>query len=227
MLSPKRLASSLLKAFEQKTSVSADDIRALKEKSDCIVAPSIIKTQSYGGEGQQHLGSQNCNINEGYLNSDKGKSQTMPIVRPRIRVSYYDTKEYYYCPNTYDSYEPSSYKLALDQLKPSAKITDNKHQLVGCKNDLRELKTKLDQFKKEFQETIKTLEEQIKEDEIRYTRLCYILHHVSDLRQAGLQNLQLLIDKLEEDDNDKEEDTCNISMINDKIRVLESRLREF
>ena len=228
MLSPKRLASSLLKAFEQKTSVSADDIRTLKEKSDCIVAPSIIKTQSCGGEGQQHLGSQHCNINEGYSNSVRGKSQTMPIVRPRIRFSYYDTREYYYyCPNTYDSFEPSSYNLALDQLKPSTKITDNKRQLVRCKNDLRELKTKIDQFKKEFQETIKSLEEQIKEDEIRYTSLCYVLHHVSDLRQAGLQNLQLLIDKLEEDDNDKEEDTCNISMINDKIRVLESRLREF
>ena len=54
-----------------------------------------------------------------------------------------------------------------------------------------------------------------------------MLHHVSDLRQSGLQNLQLLIDKLEEDDNDKEEDTCNISRIMDNIKVLESRLSEF
>ena len=228
MLSPKRLASSLLKAFEQKTSVSADDIRTLKQKSDCIVAPSIIKTQSFGGEGQQHLGSQNYNINEGYSNSDKGKSQTMPLVRPRIRFSYHDMREYYYySPNIDDSFELSSYKQAVDQLKTTTKIADNKRQLVRCQNDLKELKTKLDQFKKEVQETIKELDEQIKEDEIRYTRLSYILHNVSDLRQTGLQNLQLLIDKLEEDDNDKEEDTCNISRINDKIRMLESRLCEF
>ena len=228
MLSPKRLASSLLKAFEQKTSVSADDIRTLKQKSDFIVAPSIIKTRSFGGEGQQQLGSQNCNINEGYSNSDKGKSQTMPLVRPRIRFSYYDMREYYYyCPNTDDSFDPSSYKLAVDQHKLTTKIEDSKRQLVCCKNDLKELKTKIDQFKKEVQETIKDLDERIKEDEIRYTRLCYILHHVSDLRQAGLQNLQLLIDKMEADDNDKEEDMCNISRINDKIKMLESRLREF
>ena len=228
MLSPKRLASSLLKAFEQKTSVSADDIRTLKQKSDCIIAPSIIKTQSFGGEGQHRLGSQDCNINEGYSNSDKGKSQTMPLVRPRIRFSYYDAREYYYFfPNTDDSLEPSSYELPLDKLKSSTKITDSKRQLVRCQNDLKELKTKLDQFKKEVQETIRELNEQIKEDEIRYTRLCYMLHHVSDLRQAGLQNLQLLIDKLEEDDNDKEEDTCNISRIMDNIKVLESRLSEF
>ena len=60
MRTSKKLASALLKAFEPRLSVSADDIRALKEKTVQIVVPSMTKVRSFEGEGQHCLGSPNC-----------------------------------------------------------------------------------------------------------------------------------------------------------------------
>ena len=65
---------------------------------------------------------------------------------------------------------------------------------------------------------------QQKEDENRYTMLCYRLNQVSDLRQAQLQDLQSLVEKMDEDESIKEDNECIISILNEKIKVLESRI---
>ena len=225
MRTSKKLASALLKALEPRLSVSADDIRALKEKTVQIVVPSMTKVRSFGGEGQHCSGSPYCGLSIDNLNTTADKRHTMPFVRPRIRFSYSVAREYSHGYVKTDEWvENLPDDCSTDRLLSSTEFNRYKNKFIQFQNDIKEFKSKLEQFNNEVHETIKKLNVQLKEDGIRYTILCYKLHHVTDLHQAQLQCLQSIVDKMESENDNKEEVECIISMLDEKIRILESRI---
>ena len=78
-------------------------------------------------------------------------------------------------------------------------------------------------FKKEFHEGIEKLHLQIKEDENRYTKLCYRIHNITELHQNQLQYLQSMVENMMEENNE-ENDECIIEELHEKLRLLDTRI---
>ena len=85
-------------------------------------------------------------------------------------------------------------------------ITAMKEDVAQCKKDFEALKENFDLFKQEFRDGIDKLTTLVKEDENRYTRLCYQLSNVTDLHQTQLQYLHSVIDNMEEDNDRRKDD---------------------
>ena len=95
---------------------------------------------------------------------------------------------------------------------------------IKLENSIRISCTKRPISEKVIQETMMKIDTQLKEDENRYTMLCYKLNQVSDLRQAQIQDLQSLVEKMDEDESTKEDNECIISILDEKLKMLESRI---
>ena len=98
-----------------------------------------------------------------------------------------------------------------------------KQDLSQCKKDVKKLKENLNQFKQEFQEGIENLNYQLKQDQQRYIKLCYKIDNVTDLHQTQLEYLHSLIKNMEEDNN-REQDECLLSMLCENLQKLETKI---
>ena len=219
---PKNLAASLLKAHDNKRSVSANDIPSLSIKEMHDNSPGFTKVQSLGREGQMRSSSSYFDLADNiYIAA--AKRYTIPYVRPQVFISSVDAKSgYNTSPITHDSY---AYLNAgpTDQVSSPTDLNIIKQEIAQCNNDVKEFQANLNLFKKEFLEGIENINVKIKEDEDRHTSISDKIHNVTDLHQKQLEYLKKMMEDMDEDNN-TEKDDCIIDILHEKLRILETRI---
>ena len=110
-----------------------------------------------------------------------------------------------------------------EQKESTSELNNIREALANSKRDVEQLKANFESFKTEFRDTIDGLKLLIKEDEDRYTKLCYQLHNVTDLHQTQLQYLQSIVENMEENTSHKQ-DSCILDLITEQIKALETRI---
>ena len=110
-----------------------------------------------------------------------------------------------------------------EQKESTSELNNIREALANSKRDVEQLKAHFESFKTEFRDTIDGLKLLIKEDEDRYTKLCYQLHNVTDLHQTQLQYLQSIVEKMEENTSHRQ-DSCILDLITEQLKALETRI---
>ena len=110
-----------------------------------------------------------------------------------------------------------------EQKESTSELNNIREALANSKRDVEQLKANFESFKTEFRDTIDGLKLLIKEDEDRYTKLCYQLHNVTDLHQTQLQYLQSIVENMEENTSHRQ-DSCILDLITEQIKALETRI---
>ena len=98
-----------------------------------------------------------------------------------------------------------------------------REEISKCKNETEKLKDKLREFQEEFRQGIDTINQQLKEDEDRYTKLCYQLDHITEWHQLKINHVTSLLQNFEIDGN-RFQDKIIFEVLYDKIETLEKRL---
>ena len=98
-----------------------------------------------------------------------------------------------------------------------------REEMSKCKNETEKLKDKLREFQEEFRQGIDTINQQLKEDEDRYTKLCYQLDHITEWHQLKINHVTSLLQNFEMDSN-RFQDKIIFEVLYDKIETLEKRL---
>ena len=98
-----------------------------------------------------------------------------------------------------------------------------REEISKCKNETEKLKDKLREFQKEFRHGINTINQQLKEDEDRYTKLCYQLDHITEWHQLKINHVTSLVQNFDIDSN-RIQDKIIFEVLYDKIETLEKRL---
>ena len=98
-----------------------------------------------------------------------------------------------------------------------------REEISKCKNETEKLKDKLREFQEEFRQGIDTINQQLKEDEDRYTKLCYQLDHITEWHQLKINHVTSLLQNFEMDSN-RFQDKIIFEVLYDKIETLEKRL---
>ena len=98
-----------------------------------------------------------------------------------------------------------------------------REEMSKCKNETEKLKDKLREFQEEFRQGIDTINQQLKEDEDRYTKLCYQLEHITEWHQLKINHVTSLLQNFEMDGN-RIQDKIIFEVLYDKIETLEKRL---
>ena len=110
-----------------------------------------------------------------------------------------------------------------EQKESTSELNNIREALANSKRDVEQLKANFESFKTEFRDTIDGLKLLIKEDEDRYTKLCYQLHNVTNLHQTQLQYLQSIVENMEENTSHRQ-DSCILDLITEQIKALETRI---
>ena len=110
-----------------------------------------------------------------------------------------------------------------EQKESTSELNNIREALANSKRDVEQLKAHFESFKTEFRDTIDGLKLLIKEDEDRYTKLCYQLHNVTDLHQTQLQYLQSIVENMEENTSHRQ-DSCILDLITEQLKSLETRI---
>ena len=110
-----------------------------------------------------------------------------------------------------------------EQKESTSELNNIREALANSKRDVEQLKANFESFKTEFRDTIDGLKLLIKEDEDRYTKLCYQLHNVTDLHQTQLQYLQSIVENMEENTSHRQ-DSCILDLITEQLKSLETRI---
>ena len=110
-----------------------------------------------------------------------------------------------------------------EQKESTSELNNIREALANSKRDVEQLKENFDSFKTEFRDSIDSLKLLIKEDEDRYTKLCYQLHNVTDLHQTQLQYLQSIVENMEENTSHRQ-DSCILDLITEQLKSLETRI---
>ena len=151
------------------------------------------------------------------------KRHTISFTRPQIFISgdvaNSDNSTHPISPSPIDYVNGNS----TNQAELSADLEKVKSYLQECKNEINEFQAKVNLFETEFHVEVENLNLLIKEDEDRYTKICYMIHNVTDLHQTQLQYLQNLIQNMEED-KDRKRDQYTINLIKEKLNLLETRI---
>lgn len=116
-------------------------------------------------------------------------------------------------------YEKSSSSQKLEK----AKLEILNIKLSECKKDIEAFKSKFYSFKEEVHVGINKLYSQIKQDEGRYSNLCYRIDHITDLHQTQMRYFDSLIRESQNRDN-KSIDTFLFDMLCDKINGIDKRI---
>ena len=98
-----------------------------------------------------------------------------------------------------------------------------REEISKCKNETEKLKDKLREFQEEFRQGIDIINQQLKEDEDRYTKLCYQLDHITEWHQLKINHVTSLLQNFEMDSN-RFQDKIIFEVLYDKIETLEKRL---
>ena len=98
-----------------------------------------------------------------------------------------------------------------------------REEISKSKNETETLKDKLREFQKEFRQGIDILNQQLKEDEDRYTKLCYQLDHITEWHQLKINHVTSLVQNFDIDSN-RIQDKIIFEVLYDKIETLEKRL---
>lgn len=98
-----------------------------------------------------------------------------------------------------------------------------REQISKCKNETEKLKDKLKELLEESRQGIDTINQQLKEDEDRYTKLCYQLDHITEWHQLKINHVTSLVQNFEIDSN-RIQDKIIFEVLYDKIETLEKRL---
>ena len=110
-----------------------------------------------------------------------------------------------------------------EQKESTSELNNIREALANSKRDVEQLKANFESFKTEFRDTIDGLKLLIKEDEDRYTKLCYQLHNVTDLHQTQLQYLQSIVENMEENTSHRQ-DSCILDLITEQLKSLDTRI---
>ena len=110
-----------------------------------------------------------------------------------------------------------------EQKESTSELNNIREALANSKRDVEELKSNFESFKIEFRDSIDNLKLLIKEDQERYTKLCYQLHNVTDLHQTQLQYLQSIVENMEENTSHRQ-DSCILDLITEQLKSLETRI---
>jgi hypothetical protein len=222
---PIRLAASFRRVRrEDRKSMSAEDVIILQRKETQEELPSFTKVRSLPRDGRIRSGSVYCDLPDQKTISP-AKSDVMSL-----RESHNESDEMLYMNKgrsysiTYDhfSYINSDHSAQM-RSSPDPWLKAAKEEFTQCKEDIEKVKTSFDLFKKEVREGFENLQVLIKEDQDRYTKLCYKLHNVTDLHQTQLQYLQSLV-VIREEDNNKNQDECMLDVLCDNLKKLETRI---
>ena len=114
--------------------------------------------------------------------------------------------------------EPCSLK------KVSSELDNINKEISKCKHDIEEFKSKFFDFKDEVYEGLANLYKQFREDDDRYTKLCYKIDHITDLHQTQIEYLHSLVEN-HETDNHKTHEKFLFDVLCEKLDTLESRLK--
>lgn len=215
---PKKSASKFRESREDRKSISVDDVISLNDEESVTKLPKFsLKVRSLPRDGQIRSSSM-------YPESiSPARSDVLPL-----HGSNFSSSEQMFLN------KPRSYSITYDQFNYLNSVTSNqeessselrsiKESLAQCKKDFDELKTNFELFKKEFRDGIESLTALVKEDETRYTKLCYQLSNVTDLHQTQLQYLHSLVDNMEEDNNKRQDDMV-LDVLCEKLSMLETRI---
>ena len=110
-----------------------------------------------------------------------------------------------------------------EQKESTSELNNIREALANSKRDVEQLKAHFESFKTEFRDSIDSLKLLIKEDEDRYTKLCYQLHNVTNLHQTQLQYLQSIVENMEENTSHRQ-DSCILDLITEQLKSLETRI---
>ena len=224
---PKKTVPNTLITRENRKSISVDDVVSFKEEDGETNLPKFsLKVRSLPRDGQ-------IPSNLTYSESiSPARSDVMPLGASAFSSNEHiisNKRRSYSITNDHISYINSETfnndaKEAQEQKEKEAKeMSAMREDLAQCKKDFETLKTNFEQFKEEFRDGIDNLNALVKEDENRYTRLCYRLSNVTDLHQTQLQYLHSVIDNMEED-NDRRKDDVLLDMLCEKLSTLETRI---
>ena len=222
---PKKITDSFLKVTrrEKRKSVSANDVTSVDRNDTPIEIPNFSKVRSLPRDGEIRSSTSYYEL-IGSDSMESAKSCAMPFEEPLTSddelVLASKGRSYSI---TYNNFSYLNTISKDTNMQPTSGIDIIKEELAKCKQDFEDLKVNLDSFKKEFREGIENLRSLIKDDEIRYTKLCYQLHNVTDLHQTQLQYLHSLIGNME-GDNNKKQDECVLDMLFEKLNMLETRI---
>ena len=221
---PSKLAASFRRVREDRKSMSAEDVMTLQRKEIQEELPNFTKVRSLPRDGQIRRGSV-----YGELTDNKSISPAKSDVIP-LRECHNESDEMLSTNKgrsysiTYDNISYiNSDKATQMKSSPDPWLVNYKEEVTHCKEDIEQLKTNFELFKKEVRVGIENLKVLIKEDEDRYIKLCYKLHNVTDLHQTQLQYLQSLVD-IREEDNNKNQDEFMLDVLCDNLKKLETRI---
>ena len=117
----------------------------------------------------------------------------------------------------------SLYEKSSSQKLEHAKLEILNSKLSECKKDIDEFKSKFYAFKEEVHDGINKLYVQIKQDEERYSNLCYRIDHITDLHQAQMRYFESVIPDSQKQYN-KSIDTFLFDMLCDQINGIDKRI---
>ena len=230
MRKPKKTASHFFKNREDRKSISVDDVKSFEEAESASELPKFsLKVRSLPRDGQIRIGSM-------YPDSiSPARSDVMPLGASAFssseQMSYSKGRSYsitydnfnYVNPETLNKGDTENKEIEIQKQLESRQLKSMREDLAQCKKDFEGLKENFDMFKKEVREGIDNLTSLVKEDEIRYTKLCYQLSNVTDLHQTQLQYLHTIVDNMEEDNNKRQDDVV-LDVLCEKLSMLESRI---
>ena len=218
MRNPKKSASMFRKSREDRKSISVDDVNSLMDEENTTDLPKFsLKVRSLPRDGQIRSASIYSESisparSDVLLLQDSNFSNSEQILSNKPR-SYSITYDHFNYINS----------LPSNKEEPSSELKAIKENLAQSKKDFHELRANFELFKKEFHDGIESLTALVKEDENRYTKLCYQLSNVTDLHQTQLQYLYSLIDNMEEDNNKRQDDMV-LDVLCEKLSMLETRI---
>ena len=101
-------------------------------------------------------------------------------------------------------------------------LQELRNELVKCKRDVDEFKSKFYILKEEVHIGINKLYTQIKIDEERFSKLCNKIDHITNLHQTQIKYLESLITTSDKDR--KSMDSFVFNGLNDHITAIEKRI---
>ena len=206
-------SSRKLNYHENRNSILADFIVLYEEMMNRYSElRNITKARSLPRDGQIRSNAA-CGraSDEKSIVSNKRKSQTFPLEKHQIHALGDRT-----------SLLSANIPTNKDQ-NLASKWNKIRQGMSQCKKDIEEFKESLNQFKEEFYEGVSNIYCQLKEDEDRYTRLCYKINNVTDLHQTQLEYLNNLVKNMEED-NQRKQDECVLGILCEKLEMLDTKI---
>ena len=228
MRKPKKSAADFLKTQENRKSISVDDVKSFEEAESASEVPKFsLKVRSLPRDGQIRIGAM-------YPESiSPAMSDVMPLGASASteQISYFKGRSHSI---TYDHFnyinsemlnkeETRAKEIKEQKELESQELKHMKEGLDQCKKNFEGLKENFDSFKKEVRDGIYNLTALIREDDIRYAKLCYQLDNVTELHKTQLQYLHTIVDNMEEDNNKRQDDVV-LDVLCEKLSMLESRI---